>query len=48
VLIVDAARVTDVLAAAEQRAADEDSMMRELAAGALTMDLLGQRDRSGD
>jgi 4-hydroxy-4-methyl-2-oxoglutarate aldolase len=46
-VVVEAGRAEEVLEAGRRREADEAAMMDELRAGALTLDLMGLRDKLG-
>jgi regulator of RNase E activity RraA len=45
--VVPAGRAEEVLEAGRSREADEGAMMDELRAGALTLDLMGLREKLG-
>ena len=47
-VVVPAGRAEEVLEAGRRREADEAAMMDKLRAGALTLDLLGLREKLGD
>ena len=46
-VVVEAGRAEEVLEAGRRREADEAAMMDELRAGALTLDLMGLREKLG-
>jgi 4-hydroxy-4-methyl-2-oxoglutarate aldolase len=46
-VVVSAGRAEEVLEAGRRREADEATMMDELRAGALTLELMGLRDKPG-